>query len=533
MQSRHRVPTVFSIYMLDVICCALGCVILLWQVSHQEAEQQSAAAETARHDYEKAARETRSASDEVTKLSADLADAARRYDALSADLAGSRAEHAKVSKLAERRRREADRTRTALDLSEAELAKLRILLARMQESRKETVAELAAANKKLAATGKTLDAKSTALASKEKLNLDLLAQIAAAQRKIALVEKQAASQQGAADRAAKRLQEELARLEAADTKGQKLAKQLANLRIESKDTLAKLTLTEQQIKLLEQALERSKKDLASRDLRFKDLLGSHDTMSKQLLASAKELGEARGMIASLQGDKDKLQGETKKLAGKVTAIERAAEQRFAGIELTGKNVIFLVDMSGSMVLADADTRAPDKWPEVAATLAKLMRSLTGLERFQVILFSDRVQYLFGHEGRWLKYDAATTPKVVAETLKKKVTPEGDTNMSAGFAEAFRFRDFGLDTIYVLSDGLPTSGEGLPAVSNNLSAAQKTELLSRHLRTKLKNEWNARGAGRTRVRINAIGFFFESPDVGAFLWALSRENDGSFVGMSRP
>ena len=37
----------------------------------------------------------------------------------------------------------------------------------------------------------------------------------------------------------------------------------------------------------------------------------------------------------------------------------------------------------------------------------------------------------------------------------------------------------------------------------------------------------------RVRINAVGFFFESPDVGAFLWALSRENDGSFVGMSRP
>ena len=36
-----------------------------------------------------------------------------------------------------------------------------------------------------------------------------------------------------------------------------------------------------------------------------------------------------------------------------------------------------------------------------------------------------------------------------------------------------------------------------------------------------------------VRINALGFFFESPDVGAFLWALAREHDGSFVGLSRP
>jgi len=33
-----------------------------------------------------------------------------------------------------------------------------------------------------------------------------------------------------------------------------------------------------------------------------------------------------------------------------------------------------------------------------------------------------------------------------------------------------------------------------------------------------------------VRINAVGFFFESPDVGAFLWALAREHRGSFVGL---
>ena len=41
------------------------------------------------------------------------------------------------------------------------------------------------------------------------------------------------------------------------------------------------------------------------------------------------------------------------------------------------------------------------------------------------------------------------------------------------------------------------------------------------------------SGRPRVRINAVGFFYESPEVGAFLWALARENDGSFVGMSKP
>ena len=49
----------------------------------------------------------------------------------------------------------------------------------------------------------------------------------------------------------------------------------------------------------------------------------------------------------------------------------------------------------------------------------------------------------------------------------------------------------------------------------------------------RRDWNRPLTGQPRVRINTIGFFYESPDVGAFLWALARENDGSFVGMSRP
>src|SRR4051794_9386538 len=47
MLVRHRTPTIFSIYMVDVLCCALGCVILLWQLYHAESEEQTAAAKSA------------------------------------------------------------------------------------------------------------------------------------------------------------------------------------------------------------------------------------------------------------------------------------------------------------------------------------------------------------------------------------------------------------------------------------------------------------------------------------------------------
>jgi hypothetical protein len=92
---------------------------------------------------------------------------------------------------------------------------------------------------------------------------------------------------------------------------------------------------------------------------------------------------------------------------------------------------------------------------------------------------------------------------------------------------------GLDTVYFFSDGLPNLGEGTPAGADKLSETQLGEILGKHIRGRLKNTWNRAVPNQARVRINCIGFFFESPDVGAFLWALAREHDGSFVGMSKP
>ena len=41
--------------------------------------------------------------------------------------------------------------------------------------------------------------------------------------------------------------------------------------------------------------------------------------------------------------------------------------------MTGRRVVFMVDMSGSMAKTDADTEAPHKWPTVAETVAKGLR----------------------------------------------------------------------------------------------------------------------------------------------------------------
>ncbi len=137
----------------------------------------------------------------------------------------------------------------------------------------------------------------------------------------------------------------------------------------------------------------------------------------------------------------------------------------------------------------------------------------------------------GSDGQWIDYDAKTPDKIGAALAATR--PKGNTNMYMALDAAFRFRPQGLDTIYLLSDGLPNIGEGLsPEQARTMTETQRSDALSRTVRDALKRRWNVPQSGR-KVRINAIGFFYESPEVGAFLWAMARENDGSFVGMSKP
>ena len=53
MKIRHRIPSIFNLSMVDVLCCALGCVILLWLFNLREARIK--AAQAGRADEELAA----------------------------------------------------------------------------------------------------------------------------------------------------------------------------------------------------------------------------------------------------------------------------------------------------------------------------------------------------------------------------------------------------------------------------------------------------------------------------------------------
>src|SRR5713226_417617 len=456
MQPRHKVPIVFTLYMVDVLCCALGCVILLWFLKIHEAKQKSLLAEK----REQAAAETGAM---LAKTKATLEETQGRLYAAQG--------------LAESL--EKDRDETQLRLTQAS--------SRITELTKALAAQSADAKDRLAKKSKELE--------------EMLRDKAALQNLLRQKETLAAESRRSADDLAALLRQTQAR-----------AKQLQ--------------MTADLVPGLREDVVSSKEKLATTQARLQTLEDELSDQKKELSGTGRTLTDANRVIESLKEDKRALEDQ-------VVRSRLAADNRFAGIALTGRRVIFLVDMSGSMELVDENTTAPDKWTGVRETLAKVMRSLPDLEKFQVILFSDRISYLVGNDGNWLDFDSRNSVDQVTRSLAA-IKPRGNTDMHVAFEAAFRFRQQGLDTIYVFSDGLPNIGAGLsPEAARTLKESDRSEILSKYIRQKLRTEWNRAYSGQAKVRINAVGFFYESPDVGAFLWALARENDGSFVGMSKP
>ena len=442
MRVRHRIPTIFNLSMVDVLCCALGCVILLWLFNLHDARQRAVT---------------------VGETTERLRDTQAHLDQTTSQLQSVLHERDDLVVRAAASAKERDQVRRELELARARMSAIEKELGTVKKQKD------------------TLSQEERAL-TREKADMD--------ERLTAL--------------------EDLLRKKDAQAKSS--ARRLNDL-------------TEQ----LQDAASRSKSlsaEVLAYRTRLADAEGRAKTMQAQAGNEKKDLAEANHAIEILQG-------EQKDLRNKLERAEAAVENRFEGIMLTGRRVLFLVHMSGSMDLVDERTPDANKWLGVRQALAKVMRSLPELEKFQVIVFSDNFSYLLGSDGRWLDFDPKASVERVVQALAA-TKPTGSTNMHDAFQAAFRFRASGLDTIYVFSDGLPNSGAGLTnEQANSLNETDRSSILAKHIRNLLRRDWNREIAGQARVRINTIGFFYESPDVGAFLWALARENDGSFVGMSKP
>src|SRR5262245_19106897 len=105
MQTRHRVPSVFNISMVDVLCCALGCVILLWLLNLRDAKETAATVgattdllDKSKHEGDELRARLRDTDERLKSLQADRDKLAQRADATLQDLTAARARLAELDK---------------------------------------------------------------------------------------------------------------------------------------------------------------------------------------------------------------------------------------------------------------------------------------------------------------------------------------------------------------------------------------------------------------------------------------------------
>jgi hypothetical protein len=504
MQTRHRVPVLFTLYMVDVFCCALGCVILLWLASARDAQRAAASHEQTAKQLADARLRLASAQGELAAVRAARVAIEQDRDRVRKKLHAALKEGAGLARLAAEAEKRHARARGELDKARAQANQLRAELKKARARGDELTAGLLSKTKELQALAGRLDAGERALLEARKDVQERERALREASATVAVLTD---------------------RLKKAEDRVEALEQRADSLRAEASDYRTRLAALAGRSGSLEKDLLQRDEKLAEAARRLRELEQARTKLEQQLEARGKDLAAAYRATADLGA-------RAKALSGELRTARADAERRFAGLALTGRRVLFMVDVSGSMRKRDSATEDPKKWPLVCEALGRLMRSLPDLKQYQVIVFSDRFSYPLGRQGYWLDYDPTTSAQRTVERLKR-VVPQGDTNLSAAFAEAFRYRPLEMDTIYLLSDGLPNLGDGLPAKSAGLKDAEKSQYLSRYVRQTMQRWWNRELPGRPRVRINAIGFYFDSPEVGAFLWALARENDGGFVGMSQP
>jgi hypothetical protein len=544
MRVRHKVPSVFSLSMVDVLCCALGCVILIWllnsklsadEASDQEEIRQGLLAEAIANKKKSdellaSRRETADERDKAVAMVALLKDRIAKLEKEQADLlAALKKEKLEVIGLKGKATKAGEK---AADLER----ELKAMLEKYNKEKTVTV--------KLSTDLASLLAKSKLTEKELKSALEMYSKEKATSGKLSAELATLVAKSKVSEKELKALLEKYDKEKAITVKlNADLALLLAKIKVTEKD-LDKVKDREKDEKARAELLKKSV-TVKERDLLIlTKLLDEAKDISDKLRKSldSRDLELAREKKGKL--DLEKLlklrnvaledAGKTlKKLEAEKLVLKTAVDNRFAGIELTGQRVIFLVDMSGSMVLLDEKTDAPHKWREVRETVKKLMQSLAGLKQYQVITFSRDTSFPLGSSGKWITHDRVASPDRAYKALEA-IKPVGGTNMYAALEQAFKYRSTGLDTIYLLSDGLPNLGEGLTsAEARKMPELEKGIILGKYVRQKIHKDWNRPLAGKPRVKIHTIGFFYESPDLGSFLWALARENDGSFVGMSKP
>jgi hypothetical protein len=188
-------------------------------------------------------------------------------------------------------------------------------------------------------------------------------------------------------------------------------------------------------------------------------------------------------------------GEAPKRAPRAATGERKSVATFYGVPVLSDRVVFVIDLSASMLSLDREGRS--RFDTAVAELLAAVEKLGGDARVNVVFFNSEVWRW--HDGL-VKATKGAQARLAAKL--RTITPRGGTYLWDGLAAAFE--DEEAETIFLLSDGQPSGGR-LTADADILKAAKE------------KNRFR-------RVAIHCVAVGMDS----TLLRDLAEQNGGDYV-----
>ena len=225
--------------------------------------------------------------------------------------------------------------------------------------------------------------------------------------------------------------------------------------------------------------------------------------------------------------------ETENSSKEKNKYEEFQKGYLSGCNVEGNKVVFLLDSSASMlhrklgeifrlsVSDDSIKKNSQKWKQALSISDWFLEKLPISSQFKFITFNEE-PYELGTNSKWIYKSESAALKDIKNSLLK-IVPEKGTNLMRPFELIL---DDGVDSVYVVTDGLPTQGKGRRCENDNLISGECRRLIFFDSINLLKKNNN-------RIKINFILLPIEG-DIMApyFLSDIAKSSNGCFIAPPR-
>lgn len=200
---------------------------------------------------------------------------------------------------------------------------------------------------------------------------------------------------------------------------------------------------------------------------------------------------------------------TEKKDGTSIELKRADDSvEFFGKEVFSRNLLFVIDISGSMQAKDPSEPDRNRLERAKAQLAKAIKYLKRGTRFNIIAYSDKIV-------PWKKSLQLSKRSAIKSAIAfvKRLQFNGLTYTDDALKEAFK--DLRVDTIILLSDGFPQKAP---------QGGDHEMLIGKILK------WVKDNNSSRKVKIDTFGFGDPGGDgnpLGQFLKKLAEDHGGTY------